>query len=106
MGQGRRVSPTRMRYWNGYYTPSPVIYLRAAPLPSNQRIAVRLRDEQGRCWIAKPHPRGAYDIQPFLVELPSDVTILTAEIVLLKPLQSGFDVTLRTLPSSRELAAP
>jgi len=92
VGQGRRVTPARMRYWNGHYTPSPVIYLRASPLPADQRIAVRLRDQQGRYWIAKPDPRGAHDIQPFLVELQTDVTTLTAEIVLLKPLKATFDV--------------
>ena len=88
-----------MQYWNGHYTPSPVIYLRAAPLPSGQRLAVRLRDEKGYHWIAKPDTRGANDIQPFLVELPTDVTTVTAEIVLLKPLQASFDVeTARAIP--------
>ena len=93
VGSSQRVTPTRVQRWDGHYTPTPVIYLRAPQLSSKDRLAVRLRDEGGRYWPTKPEPQGIRDgISPFLVELPPEVKMAVAEIVLLKPLHATFDV--------------
>ena len=40
-----------------------------------RHLAVRLRDQQGRYWLARPEPQGSRDnIRPYLIELPADVT--------------------------------
>jgi hypothetical protein len=52
-GQSRRVSPTRVDFWAGHYTPVPVIYVQAKELSATERLAVRLRDEAGHYWLAK-----------------------------------------------------
>jgi len=102
VGQGRRVSPARMEYWNGHYTPSPVIYVQVKPLPARQRLAVRLRDERGRYWIAQPEPGGSSTgIHPFLVDLPPDIGMVTAEVVLLQAMEASFDVATRESAAQR-----
>jgi hypothetical protein len=95
MGRSMRSSPLKVERWYGHYTPTPVIYLRAKSLDSNKRLAVRLRDDQGRHWAAKPEPQGTpEDIRPFLVELPSEVRTVVPEIVVLDPVIANFDVTI------------
>jgi hypothetical protein len=70
-----------------------VIYLQAGPLPAGQRYAIRLRDGQGRYWTTKPDSEGSSNrIRPFLVELPPDVTTVTAELVVLQPREATFTV--------------
>jgi hypothetical protein len=93
VGRGERVSPTRMRYWHGHYTPSPTLYIRIPSSKSKRRFAVRLRDERGHVLIAKPEPQGSPDgISPFLIDLPPEVKTVTAEVILLKPVHASFDV--------------
>jgi hypothetical protein len=95
----------RAKETHSHYTPSPTIYLRVekylpdtitgndAPSLDSQgsRVAIRLRDELGRFWEAKPDTLSA-GIQPFLIELPDTVTNVVPEIVLLPPLQATFNV--------------
>ena len=93
VGSSKRLSPTKIQHWSGHYTPTPTIYIQAPALDSKEKLAVRLRDEQGRCWPAKPEPQGASQgIWPFIVELPPEVNRFTAEIVLLKSVQAKFTV--------------
>ena len=100
VGQGRRISPTQIKQWHGHYTPVPVVYIRVPSSRAKDRLGVRLRDGQGRYWLAKPEPGGPVDgIWPFLVDLPPDVGIVSAEVVLLKPIQVEF--TVQTTPPGR-----
>lgn len=92
-GRSQRVTPVRLVQWHGHYTPVPTIYLRIENLEGPKRLAVRLRDEQGRSWIAEPEPQGICDgIHPFLIKVPEDVTSVTPEVVLLEPVQAEFTV--------------
>jgi hypothetical protein len=93
VGQRRRISPTRSQQWNGHYTPVPVVYVRAPVSRSKDRLGLRLRDEQGRYWLAKAEPEGAVDgIWPFMLELPPEVKTVSGEVVLLKPIEAEFTV--------------
>jgi hypothetical protein len=90
-GQSRRVNPMKLKQWHGHYTPQATIYVRAGHLGDSGRLAVRLLDEQDRYWTAEPEPQGDRDgIRPFLVKVPKDVTIVTPELVLLRPVQAEF----------------
>ena len=97
-GTSRRVSPVRVEYWSTHYTTrDPVIYLRAPDSDSTNRLAIRLRDDQGRDWVAKPESQGnPQGIHAFLVELPADVKTVAGEIVLLKPVRADFLVDTKT----------
>ena len=91
VGTSRRVSPVQTKSWLGHYTPVPTAYIRAPGWGSKQRLGVRLRDEQGRYWLAKAEPQGAADgIWPFLLEPPPDVKKVSGEVVLLKPVKAEF----------------
>jgi hypothetical protein len=93
VGQSRWTTPTRLDSWNGHYTPVPVVYVHAPKLDAGVRLGVRLRDEFGHLHVAKPEGQGApYGIYAFLVDLPSEVTNITAEVVELRPLNASFDV--------------
>jgi hypothetical protein len=97
VGQSQRISPTRTKHWHGHYTPVPVVYIGAPASGSKDRLGLRLRDEQGHYWLAKPEPNGAVDgIWPFLVELPAEVTAVSGEVVLLKPIKAEFTVQTAT----------
>jgi hypothetical protein len=93
MSQSRAVTPLNIQEWQGHYTPFPTLYVRL-PKPSREvRIAVRLRDQQGRYRLARPEPQGSRDdIRPYLIELPADVTTVTPEIVQLHPVTTTFTV--------------
>jgi len=97
-GQSRRVSPTRVDFWAGHYTPVPVIYVQAKELNATERLAVRLRDETGHYWLAKPEGNNQ-GIKPFLVELPPEVKTVVAEFVLLRPVHADFLVKMPEPPS-------
>ena len=87
----RRMTPLRVKEWHGHYTPNPTLYVRAPGIHEPERLAVRLRDDQGRYWAAKPESQGSPDgIHPFLLELPADVTNIVPDLVLLKPVQAEF----------------
>ncbi len=99
VGQSARVTPLKLLEWDGHYTGSPVVYLRAKDLDSNCRWGVRLRDERDRLWAATAEPQGARKgIRPFLVELPPDVQTVAVEVVMLKPVQVAFDVDTKSQP--------
>ena len=105
VGQSQRISPTRTKHWHGHYTPVPVVYIHAPAARSKERLGVRLRDEQGRYWLAQPEPQGAVDgIWPFLLELPPEAGTVSAEVVLLKPIQAEF--TVRTAVPTQPLDTP
>jgi len=102
VGQSQRVSPTRVNEWAGHYTPVPVIYIHAQGLRSTERLAVRLRDSQGRYWLAKPESQGdSQRISPFLLELPEEVKPVLAEFVVLKPVEAQFLVQMPGPPLIR-----
>jgi hypothetical protein len=62
------------------------------PGPVN-RLAIRLLDNKGRWWTAKPEPEdGADGIMPYLIDLPPEVRTVIPEIVLLKPTCAEFMV--------------
>ncbi|MBM3834478.1 MAG: hypothetical protein FJ403_14650 [Verrucomicrobia bacterium] len=93
VGRSQRISPTRVQHWDGHYTPTPVIYLRAESFNSKTRLAVRLRDDQDRYWAAKPEPQGTRSgVRPYLAEVPPDVKTAVAEIVVLNEVRAIFEV--------------
>ncbi|SPE53036.1 exported hypothetical protein [Verrucomicrobia bacterium] len=93
VGQSQRISPMQVRHWHGHYTPVPVVYICAPALADKERLGLRLRDEQGRYWLAKAEPEGPEEgIWPFLVELPPEVRSISGEVVLLKPVRAEFTV--------------
>jgi hypothetical protein len=91
-GQSVVVNPLKVVYYHAHYsTTHSVIYVSAPKLGGKTRLAMRLRDEQGRLWVAEPEPQGADDgIYPFLVNLPPDVNRVTPELVVLKPVEAEF----------------
>jgi hypothetical protein len=101
-GRSQQITPFKRKVTRNHYAPVPVIYLHVAndmsdPFDGNRgsqsespaRYAVRLRDDQGNYWVTKPED-AANGIRPFLVELPSSVTNVVPEIVLLKPIKADF----------------
>jgi len=101
MGVSKWITPMKQRQWRGHYTPDPTIYIRRVKTPSPARLAVRLRDEQGRYWIAEPEPQQGMndDIYAFLLKLPSDVSSVTPEVILLEPTQAEFLVATQQIHS-------
>jgi hypothetical protein len=97
VGHSQRISPTQVKFWNSHYTPDPVIYVRAALPETKQRLAVRLKDRAGRYWPTEAEPQQTREgIKAFLVkEPPPDTSGLTAEIVVLTPVEAAFDVEIR-----------
>lgn len=91
--QSRRVTPLKVQSWHGHYTPVPTIYLKAPKLPDEQIVGLRLRDEQGRYWVAKPESqRGEKGVHPFLLELSPEVKSVVPEVVVLRPIKAEFMV--------------
>jgi hypothetical protein len=123
-GARRAVNPLKVVHYSGHYsTTNSVIYVsapklgRATPLAMHlgdkqgeagqalkvveTRLAMRLRDEQGRNWVATPESQGAVNgIYPFLVQLPPDATQITPELVLLKPVEAEFTVKTSGTPAA------
>ena len=90
-GTSQRVTPMKIKFWHGHYTPRPTLYVRAAQLREPDRLGLRLRDDAGRIWIAKPETQGNPDgVHAFLLELPPDVTQIVPELVLLRPVEANF----------------
>jgi len=63
----------------------------SAPQHYTGRFAVRFRDENDGLWVAKPGDM-ADGIQLFMIVLPSEVTSVVPEVVLLKPVTAEFQV--------------
>lgn len=92
--QSRQINPLKMQEWHAHYTPVPTLYVRFPKLPGETRFGLRLGDEQGRWWLAKPEPQGQADnIRAYLIELPPDVTTITPEVVQLNPVTTEFIVS-------------
>jgi hypothetical protein len=91
-GQSVTVNPLKVANYHGHYsTTQSVIYVSAPKWRGKTRLAMRLRDDQGRLWVADPEPEGANDgIYPFLVNLPPEVNRVTPELVVLKPVEAEF----------------
>lgn len=112
-GQSRQINPLQMKRTDSHYTPSPTIYVQVKSMQADPRVqhsegdssaedpgrlAIRLRDDQGFYWLAKSEGP-VQGIQPFLLQLPSEVTNVVAELVLLKPLKAEFFVNTGNQPS-------
>ena len=96
-GQTKRLTPLKVQSWHGHYTPTPTIYIRAAKLPEPGRLAVRLRDGAGQLWVTEPESQGNPDgVHAFLLKLPSAVTNVVPEVVLLRPVEAEFLVQTKT----------
>jgi hypothetical protein len=92
-GQSWRTTPLQVKHKDGHYTPDPTIYVRAPDLKEPERLAVRLRDNEGKYWEATPEPQGSpQGIHPFMFQVPTNITTVVPEIVVLKPIQAEFMV--------------
>lgn len=87
-----RQTPLRTISFHGHYSDVPVIYVRVADPKSKQRIAMRVRDvESGQYFITPPEDQGVQSkIAPFLLRIPTNVTSVQAELMLLPPLNAEF----------------
>jgi hypothetical protein len=93
VGISAQTAPNRMKSWDGHYTPVPTLYLRAPTIPGDDRIGVRIRDEQGRLWTAEAEEQGRREnIRPFLLKLPPEVRTITPEVVFIRPRSAEFTV--------------
>jgi hypothetical protein len=93
-GQDLPVTPLKVQSYYGHYSiTNAIIYLRVSKMNSRNRLAMRLRDEQGRYYATESDGEGwAEGIYPFIVKLPPDVTTVVPEIVVLKPVEVEFMV--------------
>src|ERR1051326_933287 len=91
VGRIRRINPLQVKNEAGHYTPDPTIYLRAPDLKDPDRLAVRLKDNEGKYWETAPEGQGSpQGIHPFMLRIPTNVMTVVPEIVLLRPLQADF----------------
>lgn len=99
--QSTSANPLKEIQYSGHYSISnSIIYVSAPKLDKKTHLAMRLRDDQGRYWVANLDPAGADNgVYPFLVNLPSQVNQVTPELVVLKPVEAEFMV--RTPASPR-----
>jgi hypothetical protein len=105
-GMSRPVSPMKVVHYSSHYsTRDSVIYVSAPNFSGQARLAMRLRDEQGRDWEAKAEG-SANGIYPFLIELPPEVTQVTPELVFLPPVTAAFTVNTRNSSSATVDATP
>jgi hypothetical protein len=93
-GQSVHVNPLQMKHYNGHYTTkAPVIYVHAPEGKRAERLALRLRDDQGRYYESKLDSQGTPNgIHAFIVDLPKDVETIVPELVILKPVEAEFMV--------------
>jgi len=71
----------------------PTLYLKVDDSSLSKRIGVRVSDDRGRIWPTTRQPgRGVAGVVPFMLDVPSDVTTVIPEIVLLNPLEAEFTV--------------
>jgi hypothetical protein len=91
VGRIRRINPLQVKNEAGHYTPDPTIYIRAPDLKEPERLALRLKDSEGKYWEAAAETQGSpQGIHPFMLRVPTNVTTVVPEIVLLKPIQADF----------------
>jgi hypothetical protein len=90
-GESWRATPLQIKHKDAHYTPDPTIYICAPDLKEPERLAVRLKDKEGNYWEAAPETQGSPEgIHPFMLRVPTNVTMVVPEIVLLKPIQADF----------------
>jgi hypothetical protein len=90
-GESWRANPLQVKHKDAHYTPDPTIYIRAPDVKEPERLAVRLKDNDGKYWEAAPETQGSpQGIHPFMLRLPTNITVVVPEIVLLKPMQADF----------------
>jgi len=90
-GESWRANPLQVKHKDAHYTPDPTIYIRAPDLKEPERLALRLKDGEGKYWEAAAETQGsAQGIHPFMLRLPTNITTVVPEIVLLKPIQADF----------------
>lgn len=98
------LNPVRKQVLDEHYTDVPVIYLHVDFPDSSTRVGLRLRTEDGQLIPVQMEPQGSREgVWPFLLTSLSNVTMVTPEIVILRPLEAKFDVDTTTL--SREEAS-
>jgi hypothetical protein len=78
------------RYWWRHTSAVPAIYLFGCDRYRPERLAVRVRDDLGRVWTTTPEPAPQGQVCAWLMRLPPDAKTVSAELVLLKPLQAEF----------------
>lgn len=107
-GASRAVNPLKVEHYSSHYSiTDSVIYVSAPDLHGSARLAMRLRDEQGRVWEAKPESQASGSgIYPFLIQLPPDVIQITPELVLLNPVTATFTVKTSNISTATNGAAP
>jgi len=89
----KRVSPLKVITQFGHYSDRPTIYLRCTDAVLAEKLGVRVQDDQGRIWPTTRETESIADgIIPFMLDVPSDVTNVVPEIVLLKPVEAQFTV--------------
>ncbi len=93
VGVSAQYSPKRFQVWDGHYTPVPTVYLRAPTIPGDDRMGVRIRDEQGHLWTAEAEEQGRrQDVRPFLLKLPPEVRAVSVEVIFIRPRTAEFTV--------------
>jgi hypothetical protein len=91
MGQRQRINPMQVKVQDSHYTPVPTVYVSAPGLHDPLRLGLRLRDTNGVLCAAEPELQGSpQGIHAFLV--PTNVTEVVPELVLLKPVEAEFFV--------------
>ncbi len=99
MSQSRRVTPSRDVKYYGHYTDVPVIYVKFNEPSVEDRIGVRLIDQQNRLFLAEAEPQGkAGGVLPFLIRTPADAERVTPELVLLPRVRAEFVVKTPVAP--------
>ena len=68
------------------------LYLASPELGSEERLGVRIRDECGHYWTTRLESAHQGEERAYLLEVPSNVKTVVAEIVVLKPVQAEFYV--------------
>jgi len=91
VGRSQRINPLKIKLEAGHYTPDWTIYVRAPDLKEPERLMIRLKDSEGKYWEAAVETQGSpQGIHPFMLRLPTNITTVVPEIVLLKPMQAEF----------------
>jgi hypothetical protein len=91
MSQSRRVTPSRNVTYYGHYSDVPVIYVKFAEPAGEDRIGIRLIDEQKNLSLAEVEPQGkAAGVLPFLIRSAGEAESVTPELVLLPRVKAEF----------------
>ncbi len=102
-GLSQQVAPGRWRKWASFGTTNYTVFLRWPVGKTDQRLAVALRDRQGRvCWTQCRRSEGADGVFALVFDTPLEAAQdVGLEVVLLEPLHAEFVVRpgLERLPS-------